>query len=402
LKERKEAIIRSDASSICRYQATKYLTIINFVVVLMFLISGCRSYGWKLFKWNWLACTPYEDAKYKTSPLAWDNDTVTVAWLGHSTVLINFFGTTILTDPVLGKRIYSGESIGIRRIVKLPVKISELPDIDVVLISHAHQDHWDINSLKKIGLKKFKNSSIVIVPKQVELRKNISGKNDYKPVEDKSLIEELIPHEMIKEERPFDNVVRRLYWEEKEIITKKERKLTIKAIRVNHWGLRFDIEKILYRTKNNSQISWNGYVISDGNFRIFFAGDTANGDWFNAIKDPQKHFDLVILPIGTYYFSRGHISPEDSWKIFESIKGNWFLPIHWRTLILAPVEEEPIMEPLKRLDSIAQSKWKKVICYNQGMAFDVLNGKPVNYKVRSAPCKDDGCPDIEDIEVGCW
>jgi len=75
---------------------------------------------------------------------------VTLAWLGHSTVLINFFGVTILTDPVLFPRVgirLPGITIGPKRLTAPALRFHELPHIDLILLSHAHFDHLDLRTL---------------------------------------------------------------------------------------------------------------------------------------------------------------------------------------------------------------------------------------------------------------
>src|SRR5438874_11420612 len=80
------------------------------------------------------------------SPHSWDPNAITATWLGHSTVLLNFYGLTILTDPVLCKRVGADTplgTIGAKRLVAPALKAHELPPIDLVLLSHAHMDHLD-------------------------------------------------------------------------------------------------------------------------------------------------------------------------------------------------------------------------------------------------------------------
>jgi hypothetical protein len=86
-------------------------------------------------------------------PANWDPNTITVAWLGHSTVLINFFGVTVLTDPVLLRRVGANTclgTIGAKRLVAPALKPSQLPPIDLVLLSHAHMDHLDFATLRAV------------------------------------------------------------------------------------------------------------------------------------------------------------------------------------------------------------------------------------------------------------
>ena len=79
---------------------------------------------------------------------------MTLAWLGHSTVLINFFGATILTDPVLFPRVgirLPGITIGPKRLTAPALRFDELPHIDLILLSHAHFDHLDLRTLRRFN-----------------------------------------------------------------------------------------------------------------------------------------------------------------------------------------------------------------------------------------------------------
>src|SRR5438046_3861371 len=85
------------------------------------------------------------------TPDSWSDENLTAAWIGHSTVLVNFFGVTILTDPVLFPRIgirLPFLTVGPKRLTEPALTFAELPPIDVVLLSHAHFDHIDRRSLK--------------------------------------------------------------------------------------------------------------------------------------------------------------------------------------------------------------------------------------------------------------
>jgi glyoxylase-like metal-dependent hydrolase (beta-lactamase superfamily II) len=86
----------------------------------------------------------------KPEPSNWNDVHVTAAWIGHATVLINFFGIKILTDPVLFPRIgirLPGLTIGPKRLTAPALEFDELPRIDIVLLSHAHFDHFDLRTL---------------------------------------------------------------------------------------------------------------------------------------------------------------------------------------------------------------------------------------------------------------
>src|SRR5207253_6707382 len=87
------------------------------------------------------------------APCSWANNAITAAWLGHSTVLLNFYGITILTDPVLCKRVGADTplgTIGAKRLVAPALKARQLPPIDLVLLSHGHMDHLDPATLRAL------------------------------------------------------------------------------------------------------------------------------------------------------------------------------------------------------------------------------------------------------------
>ena len=84
-------------------------------------------------------------------PKAWPDAGLHGAWLGHSTTLLKIDGFTILTDPVFSDRAGIGlgpVTLGIKRLVAPPLQMPELPKPDLILISHAHMDHFDIPSLR--------------------------------------------------------------------------------------------------------------------------------------------------------------------------------------------------------------------------------------------------------------
>src|SRR4029434_10193364 len=102
---------------------------------------------WTIESWR-----PIAPAFTKPEPLKWDDAQVTAAWIGHATVLINFFGIKILTDPVLFPRIgirLPGFNLCPNRLAAPDLKCNELPKIDVVLLSHAHFDHFDLRTLHR-------------------------------------------------------------------------------------------------------------------------------------------------------------------------------------------------------------------------------------------------------------
>src|ERR1019366_5310408 len=84
----------------------------------------------------------------------WPDDALTLANLGHSTLLMNFFGVRVISDPALFERVgvsIGRFTVGPRRLSSLPVARAQLNPVDVILITHAHMDHLDLRSLKALG-----------------------------------------------------------------------------------------------------------------------------------------------------------------------------------------------------------------------------------------------------------
>src|SRR5688572_27711460 len=69
-----------------------------------------------------------------------------ITWVGHSTFLIQLGELNIITDPV-----WSGQMAFQKRLAPPGIPIDDVPPIDVVLISHSHYDHLNINSLRKLA-----------------------------------------------------------------------------------------------------------------------------------------------------------------------------------------------------------------------------------------------------------
>src|SRR2546430_2043053 len=158
---------------------------------------------WTIESWR-----PISPAFAKPDPLRWNDDQVTAAWIGHATVLINFFGINILTDPVLSARIgirLPGFTIGPKRLTAPALEFHELPKIDVVLLSHAHFDHLDLRTLRC-----FDENTRVITARATR--------------------------DLLRRTRFRD--VTELGWGETRSLQTAADKIDVTAFAVNHWGAR--------------------------------------------------------------------------------------------------------------------------------------------------------------------
>lgn len=241
-------------------------------------------------------------------PGNWPNEAVTIAWLGHATVLINFFGFVILTDPVFFHRVglrLGPLSIGPKRYIECALKPRELPPIDLILLSHAHMDHLDLRSLSKI-----KSPSLVVTASHTA---DIIARFRFKNVV------ELDWNEVRTFESPRDGG-----------------QITIAAFKLRHWGARM-------RTDDHRR--YNAYILERNGRRLCFAGDTARVD--ATPLGSRGPIDLFIVPIGAYNpWVNSHCSPEEAVAMANQADANFVAPIHHQTFKLSA---EPMLEPIARL-----------------------------------------------------
>jgi L-ascorbate metabolism protein UlaG (beta-lactamase superfamily) len=254
---------------------------------------------------------PIPAATFRPAPDHWSDDSLTVAWLGHATVLINFYGTWLLTDPALRSKVgvqVAGLTIGPRRIVKPALSVSELPPLDAVLVSHAHMDHCDLGTLRRLPRK----------TRAVVQRGNT----------------DLV--------RRFQQLYELGWGESVEIDGAR-----IESIRVNHWGARKLTDK---------HRGYGGFLISKRGRALVFGGDTAYTNAFAALRH-RARIDLAILPIGAYDpYIHAHANPEQSWAMRREMNATYILPMHHRTFQLS---REPVHEPIARLVRAAgNERWR--------------------------------------------
>jgi L-ascorbate metabolism protein UlaG (beta-lactamase superfamily) len=274
----------------------------------------------------------------KPEPHLWKNTGVDVAWIGHSTVLINFFGVKILTDPILFERIgvyFLGTTIGQNRYTHPALTPDEMIQPDIILLSHAHLDHMDYRSLLFLTEK---------FPGKISC---ITAKNTGDVINDlqwKSLQE--------------------LDWNEVSSIDG----IQCKAIEVKHFGFRFPWENDRSRGTRDGR-SFNAYAMEMNGKRIVFGGDTAYTENFKSAG--ISPVDIAIMPIGAYNpWHKVHANPEESLAMAQQMNTKYFLPVHFYTFRQS---QEPITEPLTRLKNSAE-KYSVTIGWDTiGSTFHLLS-----------------------------
>jgi L-ascorbate metabolism protein UlaG (beta-lactamase superfamily) len=252
----------------------------------------------------------------RLEPASWPDNSLTIANLGHAALLMNFFGTRVLSDPTLfsrvGMSIDSILTIGPKRFVDPPLTPAQLQHIDVILITHAHMDHLDLPSLEALP----KTAVVVACEKCAKLIAPL-GFND----------------------------VRELKWGETTIV----KGITIRAMGARHWGRRWP--------PFGEGYGFNSYVLEKNGRRMLLACDSAQTDLFASLASTPP--DVAAFSIGAYDpWIYNHANPEQVWAMFQQTRARYLIPIHWGTFRLS---KEPMQEPLQRLIAAAGIQQDRIV-----------------------------------------
>jgi L-ascorbate metabolism protein UlaG (beta-lactamase superfamily) len=228
-----------------------------------------------------------------------------VTFIGHSSFLLQVSGRNILIDPVFSKRL-----ILLRRQRHAGLLVKELPAIDAVLLTHAHMDHLDVSSLRRV----------------VRATRRLTGKTP----------EVVVPKgvEDLVVKLGFARVHEMEWWGRLEVAG-----LRVTMTPCRHWGARMF---------NDTYRGYGGYVIEDGGFSVYHSGDTAYFSGFAEIGRRLKP-RVALLPIGAYFpdsYRAVHTSPEEALRGFVELGAERMVPMHYGTFKLG---REPMHEPVERL-----------------------------------------------------
>jgi N-acyl-phosphatidylethanolamine-hydrolysing phospholipase D len=237
----------------------------------------------------------------------------TLTWVGHATFLVQLEGLNVLTDPQWSDRASPFSWTGPRRLTPPGLPFEALPPIHVVVISHDHYDHLDVETVRRLAAT---HRPRFLVPLGLKAWLAELGITD---------VDELD------------------WWDSRPM-----QGLTLTLVPAQHWSARtpFDANRRL----------WGGWVIAGTDRRLYFSGDTGYfAPMFSEIADRLGPFDLATIPIGAYMppeiMRFSHTTPEQAVQAFLDVRARVMVPNHYGTFDLA---DEPFEEPPVRLEAEAR------------------------------------------------
>jgi L-ascorbate metabolism protein UlaG (beta-lactamase superfamily) len=256
-------------------------------------------------------------------------------WLGHSTVLLEIDGFRVLTDPVWGRRASPSTLVGPRRFQPVPVALSALAPVDVVVISHDHYDHLDYPTLRALA------ASTVPFVTSLGVGAHLQSWG--------------IPAERITE----------LDWWESHTVPGTG--LTVTAAPSQHFSGR--------GLRDRNATLWSSMVMRGPRHGVFFSGDTGLTTEYARIRERLGPFDLVLLEVGAYHPSWGHIhlGPENALKAHALLGGGVLLPVHWGTFALAMHDWD---QPAEVLLELAPKRDVQLLMPRLGEAVEPAHADP--------------------------
>jgi len=235
------------------------------------------------------------------------NGADSITWIGHMTALLRLNGKVVLTDPFFSDYATPIPPFGPQRAVAPAIAIEDLPPVDIVIVSHSHYDHLDLDAIERLANRE---TITAVVP---------LGLGHY------------------FSERGYGRVVE-LDWMEKANASG----LSITAMPIIHWSKRS------FFGKNDTL--WAAFAIeAPGGLRVYFGGDAEYGPVYETLRDTLGGFDAAILSVGAFrprtIMQGNHCIPETCLKIGQDLDSHTLIAMHWGTIALGA---EPFMEPAER------------------------------------------------------
>ena len=274
------------------------------------------SFG-TVLKWQ-LATNPQKEEKKRDTwapevvdcAAAFSSTEDMLVWLGHSCFLLRAAGVSLLFDPMLFS------SLGLQHRHALPCPPEAMRSIDYLLLSHGHRDHLDAQSIRLLAAQ---NPQLQVLS-SLRMGPLLRGMAPALPVQEAG------------------------WWQQYDL--GPDSPLEITFLPAAHWHRR--------GLADLNQVLWGSFMIRVNDKLLYFAGDTAYAEHFEAIEARFGPIDVALMPIGAYkpayMMAKSHVNPHEAAKAANVLRAGHVVPMHYGTFALA---DEPASEPLRQIREVA-------------------------------------------------
>jgi L-ascorbate metabolism protein UlaG (beta-lactamase superfamily) len=237
-------------------------------------------------------------------------DTVRVTFIGHASFLLQTRGRNILVDPVWADRASPFSFIGPKRVNPPGLTFEDLPEVDVVLVTHNHYDHMDVATIRRLW-QRFRPRIITPLGNDTILKSAVAG--------------------LAADAVDWDTAV------------DLGSDLIFHTEPTQHWSAR--------GTMDRSHALWASFVVQAGAKKVYCVGDSGfgHGATFRRVRARHSEIALALLPIGAYeprwFMRHSHMNPDEAVQAFQLCGAAQALGHHWGTFRLTnEAIEQPVID----------------------------------------------------------
>ena len=264
-----------------------------------------------------------------------------VTWMGHSTMLVEVDGVRVLVDPVWDERASPIRIAGPKRLFTAPLRLEEMPEIDVVIVSHDHFDHLGKSTVERLsGMASMRRATWVTSLGVGTILRGFGVKTE--------------------------QVVELDWTEAATVVGRDGAELRITAVPARHFSGR--------GLRNRFETLWSSFVLQGAVHRVYFGADSGYWDGFAEIGAAHGPFDLTMLEIGAFneLWKDIHMGPDGAAQAFHAMGGTGLLmPIHWGLFDLGL---HGWRQPMERMLEVAEAKGISIWSPEPGLPTEVVRG----------------------------